>query len=72
VPVAARHRPLTPSAALFALLTGLWSGLGIPITFGLEDAARLPARRTLGSAGQRTRRTGPGALGAQAGAEIRP
>ena len=32
--VEARHRPLTTSAALFALfLTGLWSGLGIAIKF---------------------------------------
>jgi drug/metabolite transporter (DMT)-like permease len=38
----ARHRPLTPSAALFALfLTGLWSGLGIAIKIGLEDAPPL-------------------------------
>jgi hypothetical protein len=37
-----RHRPLTPSAALFALfLTGLWSGLGVAIKFGLEDAPPL-------------------------------
>ena len=40
--VEARHRPLTASAALFALfLTGLWSGLGIAIKFGLEDAPPL-------------------------------
>ena len=40
--VEARHRPLTTSAALFALfLTGLWSGLGIAIKFGLEDAPPL-------------------------------
>jgi drug/metabolite transporter (DMT)-like permease len=38
----AQHRPLTTSAALFALfLTGLWSGLGIAIKFGLEDAPPL-------------------------------
>jgi drug/metabolite transporter (DMT)-like permease len=42
VSVEARHGPLTPSAALFALLlTGLWSGLGIAIKFGLEDAPPL-------------------------------
>ena len=40
--VEARHRPLTPSSALFTLvLTGLWSGLGIAIKFGLEDAPPL-------------------------------
>src|SRR5262249_41750082 len=37
-----RHRPLTSSAALFTLLlTGLWSGLGIAIKVGLEDAPPL-------------------------------
>jgi len=37
-----RHRPLTLSAALLTLLlTGLWSGLGIAIKFGLEDAPPL-------------------------------
>src|SRR5262249_21800057 len=42
VAVETRHRPLTTSAALFALfLTGLWSGLGIAIKFGLEDAPPL-------------------------------
>jgi len=42
VSVEARHRPLTTSAALLALLlTGLWSGLGIAIKFGLEDAPPL-------------------------------
>jgi drug/metabolite transporter (DMT)-like permease len=42
VSVEARHRPLTPASALFTLLlTGLWSGLGIAIKFGLEDAPAL-------------------------------
>jgi drug/metabolite transporter (DMT)-like permease len=42
VTVEARHRPLTASSALFALLlAGLWSGLGIAIKFGLEDAPPL-------------------------------
>ena len=37
-----RHRPLTLPSALFTLLlTGLWSGLGIAIKFGLEDAPAL-------------------------------
>jgi drug/metabolite transporter (DMT)-like permease len=37
-----RHRPLTLPTALFTLfLTGLWSGLGIAIKFGLEDAPAL-------------------------------
>ena len=40
--VEVRHRPLTPAAALLALfLTALWSGLGIAIKFGLEDAPPL-------------------------------
>jgi drug/metabolite transporter (DMT)-like permease len=34
-----QHRALTPGAASFALaLTGIWSGLGIAIKYGLEDA----------------------------------
>jgi drug/metabolite transporter (DMT)-like permease len=42
VSVEARHQPLTPASALFTLLlTGLWSGLGIAIKFGLEDAPAL-------------------------------
>jgi drug/metabolite transporter (DMT)-like permease len=37
-----RHRPLTLPSALFTLLlTGLWSGLGVAIKFGLEDAPAL-------------------------------
>jgi hypothetical protein len=40
--VEVQHRPLTPAAALLALfLTALWSGLGIAIKFGLEDAPPL-------------------------------
>jgi drug/metabolite transporter (DMT)-like permease len=42
VSVDVRHRPLTTSSALFTLfLTGLWSGLGIAVKFGLEDAPPL-------------------------------
>jgi drug/metabolite transporter (DMT)-like permease len=42
VSVEVRHRPLTPASALFTLfLTGLWSGLGIAIKLGLEDAPAL-------------------------------
>lgn len=37
-----QHRALTPNAALFTLgLTAVWSGLGIAIKFGLEDAPPL-------------------------------
>jgi drug/metabolite transporter (DMT)-like permease len=37
-----QHRPLTLPSALFTLLlTGLWSGLGVAIKFGLEDAPAL-------------------------------
>ena len=42
MPSGNQHRPLTaPAAAFNFLLTGLWSGLGIAIKYGLEDAPPL-------------------------------